>query len=280
MSSVVEQGRWRAIDVGGAKLDLWETGVRSDKPPVILIGTALTADELLPVARLLAADLGRPVLAYRRRGYGTAGTVAGSGSVRLDAGDLVALMDELDIPRAVIVGVSYSGAVALQAAADHPERCARVVAIEPPPVQSASASAFRVANTRLVTEYEHLGAVRAADRFLSRLMDPHWRLDVERMLPGAVAQAEADAETFFTADIPALLAWDYTEADAAKVTAPVLLVSGTASAHWFEEEIEAIRAWFPDVAHVSLPNADHSMALTHPTEVEAAVAGFIRDAAE
>ncbi|WP_062465663.1 alpha/beta fold hydrolase [Demequina maris] len=278
MSSLVEQGRWRAIDVGGAQLDLWESGPESDKPPVVLIGTALTADELLPVARLLASDLGRTVLAYRRRGYGTAGTVAGAGSIRLDASDLIALLDELEIACAVVVGVSYSGAVALQAAADHPERVERVIAIEPPPVQSASAAAFRVANTRLIAEYEHLGAPRAADRFLSRLMDPHWRLDVERMLPGAVAQVDADAETFFAADIPALLSWDFTEADAAKVTAPVLLVSGTASAHWFEEEIEAIRTWFTDVSHVSLANADHSMALTHPTEVESAVAGFIREA--
>ncbi|WP_062529070.1 alpha/beta fold hydrolase [Demequina rhizosphaerae] len=280
MSSLVEQGRWRAIDVGGAQLDLWETGPQTDKPPVVLIGTALTADELLPVARLLATELGRGIMSYRRRGYGTAGSVAGAGSMRLDAGDLIALLDELEIPRAVLVGVSYSGAVALQAAADHPDRVERVVAIEPPPVQSASSNAFRVANTRLVSEYEHLGAARAADRFLSRLMDPHWRLDVERLLPGAVAQVEADAETFFAADIPALLSWDFGEADAARVTAPVLLVSGTASAHWFEEEIEAIRAWFPHVSHVSLANADHSMALTHPTEVATAIAGFIRDVAD
>ncbi|WP_062522790.1 alpha/beta fold hydrolase [Demequina silvatica] len=284
MSEDLDPGRWRSIDVGGASLDVWERPASSlaalGEDPVVIVGTALTADELLPVARLLAAEPGPRIVAYRRRGYGSGGTTAGAGSIRLDAADLVALLDALGIARASLIGVSYSAAVVLQAAADHPERAARVAAIEPPPIQSRSAAAFRVACTRLASECDAIGARRTADRFLSRLMDPHWRLDLERLLPGSVAQVEEDASTFFLADIPALLAWDFDARDAARVTAPVLLVSGTASAHWFAEEIDAIRGWFRNVAHVSVANADHSMALTHAETVAGILSLFMHEPTE
>ncbi|WP_062287397.1 alpha/beta fold hydrolase [Demequina phytophila] len=288
MSEVEDPGRWRSIDVGGTGLDVWEAGVAapgaappgapaSGEDPVVVVGTALTADELLPVARRLAAEPGRRIVAYRRRGYGSGGTTTGAGSIRLDAADLVALLDALGIARATLIGVSYSAAVVLQAAADRPDRAARVAAIEPPPIQARSAAAFRVACTRLAGEFDALGGRRTADRFLSRLMDPHWRLDLERLLPGSVAQVEEDASTFFLADIPALLAWEYSARDAARVTAPVLLVSGTASAHWFADEIEAIRGWFRNVAHVSVANADHSMALTHPDTIAQILEMFLNE---
>jgi pimeloyl-ACP methyl ester carboxylesterase len=55
----------------------------------------------------------------------------------------------LQIPRAHIVGLSYSGAVAMQLAADAAERVHSLTLLEPPPVHVASAPEFRSANERL-----------------------------------------------------------------------------------------------------------------------------------
>jgi len=268
---------WRSVEVDRGRLDVLELGTDGGVP-VLLIGTALTSDELVPVGRQLAAETGRRVLAVRRRGYGSSGPMHAPGSVAADAADCVALMDALGVERAAVVGVSYSAAVALQLASSWPARVERVAAIEPPPLQAASAAEFRGSCADLVAEHKEHGAERAADRFLSRLVDPNWRLDLERIVPGTASRVETDAEAFYTADLPALLTWDFGPAHAALVRAPVLLVSGEASEPWFEEEIETIRAWFPTASVVGVPLADHSMAFTHPGVIAAVLADFMHEA--
>jgi hypothetical protein len=53
---------------------------------------------------------------------------------------------------------------------------------------------------------------------------------------------ERDAATFFDIDIPALLGWNYTAADAALIAGPVLYVGGTDSGRWFAEVRELLLA--------------------------------------
>ena len=90
--------------------------------PAVFIQTALTADELEPVARDRALQHGYRKIVYHRRGYAGSGTVRAAGSVARDAADCRALLTALKVKRAHVVGFSYSGAVALQLAADWPEQ--------------------------------------------------------------------------------------------------------------------------------------------------------------
>ena len=49
------------------------------------------------------------------------------------------------------------------------------------------------------------------------------------VLPGAFAQAVADADTFFRIELPALEQWSFTQAEAGRITQPVLAVVGADS---------------------------------------------------
>ncbi len=80
-----------AVPVPGAELEVAQWGAGE---PVVFIQTALTADELLPVATDPALASYRKVL-YHRRGYEGSSAVAGPGSVRRDAEDCAALLDAL-----------------------------------------------------------------------------------------------------------------------------------------------------------------------------------------
>lgn len=66
------------------------------------------------------------------RGNGRSGPLAGPIGSVIDrqCDDLAALMDHLGLGRAVVVGVSYGGAVALRFAARHPDRLAGLVAVD------------------------------------------------------------------------------------------------------------------------------------------------------
>jgi pimeloyl-ACP methyl ester carboxylesterase len=108
----------RNIAVHDVRLEVldWGTG-----EPVVFIQTALMADELGPVATDPALDDYRKVV-YHRRGYAGSSPVDGPGSIPRDAADCAALLAELDIDRAHVVGLSFSSAIALQLASDCPER--------------------------------------------------------------------------------------------------------------------------------------------------------------
>jgi pimeloyl-ACP methyl ester carboxylesterase len=82
----------------------------------------------LGAAPLLATD--HRVTAYDLRGHGLSTQTPGGYSTSELGADLVALLDSLGIGHAALVGHSYGAAIALHAAALHPDRIDRVVAAD------------------------------------------------------------------------------------------------------------------------------------------------------
>lgn len=247
-----------------APLEVHDLG---DGDPVLLVQTGLTADELLPLARCPSLDGWRRVLPHRR-GYAGSGPAAPydspDGSIAGEAGDCVAVLDALGLERAHVVGYSYSGAIALQLAADHPSRVRSLALVEPPPTITAYADEFRAVNEQLFAVRHEEGVAAALDAFLT-------------LLPGEVdEQTRADAATFFDHDLPALLAWRFDDSDAARVACPVLHVHGTGSGPWWAAVREQVLAWFPAADDVQVEGADHGLVVTHPAEIAAALATFWR----
>lgn len=241
---------------------------------IVFIQTALTADELRPLAVEPAlADYRRIV--YHRRGYAGSSPVDGPRTIPDDAVDCVALLDAVGINRAHIVGVSFSAAVGLQLAADFPERVHTVTVLEPPPVLSPSAPEFRAASDRLLATRRERGVGPALDEFLTMLVGPDWRHVTEQQLPGSVPQMQRDATTFFDTDMPALLGWNFNSDDAARVDCPVLYIGGTDSGPWFAAVREVVLDWYPHADDVTIEGADHSLAITHPRQIGGALLAFL-----
>jgi len=262
----------RLLPVPGGAL---EVEVRGDGEPVVLIQTALVADELRPLGDLLLRDGDRRVIGYHRRGYGRSTPARGPGSIASDALDCQQLMDGLGIDRAHVIGVSYGAAVALQLAALAPDRVRSLCVIEPPPRDVPSAPAFLAANAELQADHQRYGSAIALERFMVFLEGPRWRQDLEQHLPGALAQVERDAATFFVSDSPALVDWRFGAQDAARITQPVLHVGGTESGPWFAEMRERVLEWLPQAEDLVVQGADHSLALTHVGEIASAVTSFL-----
>src|SRR5688572_13186451 len=105
----------RPVENGDIELEVDDVGTGD---PVVLIQTALTADELAPLAGQLGARGEYRTIVYHRRGYAGSSPVHGPGSVVRDAADCRDLILALGLDRAHIVGYSYSGAVGLQLAVD------------------------------------------------------------------------------------------------------------------------------------------------------------------
>ena len=261
------------VSIQGAQLavDDWGFG-----EPIVFIQTALTADELRPLARDPALAHGYRKIVYYRRGYAGSSAVPGPGSIARDAADCRALLAAMAIDRAHIVGVSYSAAVGLQLAADAQECAHTLSLLEPPPVHTPSAAAFRTAINGLVRTRRSRGPIAALNEFLTMLIGPNWQVIVEEQLPGSSAQMERDAVSFFDTDLPALLNWQFGPADAGRVRCPVLYIGGTDSGSWFSEVRDLILAWFSHADKIAIDGADHSLAITHAPQIADALASFLR----
>lgn len=262
----------RLVEVGGIELEVHEVGTGD---PVVLVQTALTADELAPLADHLVARGAYRAIVYHRRGYAGSSPVEGPGSVGRDAADCRDLIVALGLDKVHIVGYSYSGAVGMQLAVDAAEHVHTLTLIEPPPVHVPSAAEFRAANAQLQEARRARGPGTALEEFLALAIGPDWRTEVERRLPGAAEQMQRDTTTFFDTDLPALLSWRFDAEDARRVTCPVLHISGSESGPWFAEVRDLVLTWFPQAEDVLLTGADHSLALTHTPQIADALAAFL-----
>jgi len=252
-----------------------EVDVRGSGEPVVLIQTALVADELLPLAGQPSLRDDYQLILYHRRGYGGSSPVEGPGSMTRDASDCRDLLAALDIERAHVVGVSYSAAIALQLAVTAAPRVQTLTVIEPPPVHIPSADEFVTATIELIRHHQIQGASFALDNFLTRLMGPNWRNDLERHIPGAVEQVERDADTFFETDIPALLSWEFGAEAARSIHQPVLYIGGSESGSWFAEVRMLMLDWLSQSEDVVVEGADHSLVATHPEQIARVLTDFM-----
>jgi pimeloyl-ACP methyl ester carboxylesterase len=258
-----------AVQDAGLQVFDWGSG-----EPVVFIQTALTAEELRPLATDPTLDGYRKIL-YYRRGYAGSSPIDGPGSIQRDAADCAELLTELGVDRAHVVGLSFSGAIALQFASDVPGRTHSLTLIEPPPLHVPSADEFRAANDRLITSRQEQGLEGALDEFLTTVIGPEWHQVAEEALPGSVAQMRRDVATFFDTDLPALLSWRFGPDDAARIGCPVLYIGGSESGPWFAEVHELISGWIPHAEDVIVDGADHSLALTHAPDIAEALSAFL-----
>jgi pimeloyl-ACP methyl ester carboxylesterase len=262
----------RLVEVGDIELEVRDVGTGE---PVVLVQTALTADELAPLGEQLDARGGYRAIVYHRRGYANSTPTHGPGSVVRDAADCRDLIVALGLGKVHIVGYSYSGAVGLQLAVDAAEHVHTLTVIEPPPVHVPSSAEFRAANAQLTEARRTRGPETALEEFLSLVIGPDWRTQIEQRLPGAAEQMQRDTATFFDTDLPGLLSWRFDLADARRINCPVLHISGSDSGPWFAEVRDLVRTWFPQAEDVLLTGADHSLALTHTRQIADALADFL-----
>jgi pimeloyl-ACP methyl ester carboxylesterase len=197
--------------------------------------------------------------------------------VARQAADCLALMRHLGIDRAHVAGHSYGGAVALQLALDAPESVHSLALLEPALMVGTSAESYRNSLAMAVQRYREVGAAIVTDEFM-RARWPGYRAALDRAMPGAFDRAVVDAETSFEREIPLLADWRFGEAEARRITQPVLSVLGGGSDALnprFGETHEMLLAWLPQVEGFVLPDATHFLQMEDPAVMAEALAGFL-----
>jgi pimeloyl-ACP methyl ester carboxylesterase len=119
----------RFIDVDGVRVHYQEAGDQS-APAMVLIHGFASSTLVWSKVFLQLADAGYRVIALDLLGYGySAKPRNGQYTIDGQAKLLIHLLDALEIPRAIVVGSSYGGAVAATCALDYPERVEKLLLV-------------------------------------------------------------------------------------------------------------------------------------------------------
>src|SRR5690349_4143063 len=114
-------------------------------------------------------------------------------------------------------------------------------------------------------------------RFMSAVCNLGWetcRTFVERHVPGGVAQAVRDADTFFGSYLPAISTWRFGPEEAATILSPVLSVLGTQTAQLFTEGRALLHAWFPWAEDYTIEGVGHLLHMQRPEPVAQGLSDF------
>jgi pimeloyl-ACP methyl ester carboxylesterase len=241
-----------------------------DAPLVALIhGSMDRSTGMLRLSRRL--DQRFRVLRYDRRGYGRSvgddGLHPGPFDMAAQVGDLVALLGGR---RAVLIGHSFGGNVALAAAARHPHLVAGVAVYETPLSWEPwwpSTTAGAIATTT------DASPAAAAELFMRRLVgDAIWeglpeRTRETRRREGATMVGEL-------ADLRANRPWS-----PAEVHCPVVVSRGSKGAEHHRRGMEQVHEWFPGSSMLVLDGCHHDAPMSNSELFASTVVAAIAAAA-
>jgi non-heme chloroperoxidase len=253
----------------GVRLPYVDHGDRSGTPVVMLHGWSDSWRSFEGVLPQLPSSI--RALAVTLRGHGDAPRPEGYALADV-GGDVVALLDDLGIESAVILGHSMGTIVAERIAIDHPDRVAGLVLMGARPT-------FAVPD---------MGELYEAVATLSDPVDPGFIREfqestvVRPVAPGLIDTAVAESRK-----LPARV-WqrlmDETmrvdfSAELGSIAAPTLIVAGERDDIAPPADAEALRSTIPGARLVVYEDAGHAMHWEDPARVAADLASFVRDLA-
>ena len=245
--------------------------------PVLLISPVL-ADGFLPLLSEPALADHYQLIRYHKRGWAGSTHTPPPVSIADHAADAAAILDHLGMPRAHIAGHSSGAAVAAQLALDHPETVHTLILLELSLLSVPSGEAFFRQAGPAFEAYgsgDHEGALAI---FMSAVSGLDWatcQAVLEARVPGAVAQAIKDADTFFGVELPALTEWAFGPDQAAAINQPVLSVLGAQTQPLWVDVADFLRASLPHVEDCTIDGVGHLLHIQRPEPVARGMAEFL-----
>lgn len=234
-------------------------------PPQVVCVHGLGYDSLASFHLTLAPPLaaaGLDVLTYDLRAHGRSDRPASGYRVSDFTRDLFALLDELDITGPVhLIGNSFGGTVAFDAAVRAPGRVASIVAIESEPATAEWSEKMKRTLSGVVEGLE-------AEQYLAWVEDNfgphHARL--------TIAAAKVIRATTIMEDVPSGPLLD--EAELARLTQPVLSILG--SEGFQSEDLRGLERLLPRCRTSVVPGQDHSVLVARHHEIRDTITEWIR----
>jgi pimeloyl-ACP methyl ester carboxylesterase len=263
--------------VNGMKL-YWELTGQAGNPLVLVHGSWGDHHGWDQVVPILARSF--RVLSYDRRGHSQSERPTAQGSLREDVADLAALIEQLGLAPAHILGNSFGGSIVLRLATERPDLFRSMLVHEPPLfeliVDSAAQNAFQTFQERIgvVSQLLEKGECEAGARQF---------METIALGPGTWEQLPEEARQTFIFNAatfldelrdPECLKLDLYSLD--NFSKPTLLTQGDQSELFFPLVLDEVARAIPQAQRRKLPRAGHVPQSSLPEEYVEVVTSFIR----
>ncbi|WP_330275581.1 3-oxoadipate enol-lactonase [Lentzea sp. NBC_00516] len=228
--------------------------------PVVVLSNSLGSTLEMWDANVAALEEHFRVVRYDTRGHGRSPVVPGPHTIDALAGDLVVLLNRLDVEKAHLVGLSLGGMTALRVAARNPERVDRLA------VLCTSACLGPAANwTDRAALVRARGTGAVAEAVVQRWFTPAYqdRARWEAMVSATPAEGYAGC-------CEAIAVMDQ-RADLAGISAPTLAIAGADDPATPPHHLEEIATSVQDGRLLVVPGAAHLANVEQPDVVTAAL---------
>jgi 3-oxoadipate enol-lactonase len=237
-----------------------------ENAPVLVLGPSLGTDVGLFDAQAAALSGGFRVVRYDLRGHGGSEVVPGACTMADLAGDVLGLLDELDVDRFSYAGVSIGGAIGQQLALTVPDRLEKLAIIASaaqfadPPSWAVRADQVRANGT------ETLVATRTGTWFTQVWADEH-PAEAERLL----RMLRDTPDEGYAACCEAIGAFDVRDR-LGEIRTPALVIAGEEDPATTVEMVRLIADGIRGSRFLTIAGAAHLPNATHPAVVNAALA--------
>jgi len=264
-----------SVTINGVQLEYEATG---SGEPVLLISPVL-ADGFLPLLSEPALADRHLLIRYHKRGWAGSTHTPAPVSIGDHADDAAALLEHVGIPRAHIAGHSSGAAVAAQLALDRPELVHTLILMELSLLSVPSGELFLEQAGPAFAAYAGGDHARALALFMTLVSGLDWptcRALLEDRTPGAVAEAVADADTFFGVELPALTDWVFGPQQAAAIDQPTLSILGSRTEALWLEVADFLRRSLPRVEELTIEGVGHLLHVQRSEPVARGMRDFLQ----
>ncbi|MFI0786690.1 alpha/beta fold hydrolase [Streptomyces lydicus] len=256
---------WSEIDNGLVPIDdgelFYETA--GSGPAVVLLHGGMLDQHMWDEQFSWLVNSGLRAIRYDSRGHGLSSTVAGDYA---NHDDLCALLDALDVPRAVLVGLSHGSRVAIDAAIAHPGRVTALALASPGISGRPFTDPFILEHIK--EQVAAIGAPDGAERYVEHFLrmwvdGPHRAPSAvhpglrERMRASAMANVEVHAD-----GLGAGMPLEVGAADRlSEIRVPTVVFDGDLDSTDISANAHAIALTVPGARRVRIPGAGHMVNL-------------------
>ncbi|MFJ6750564.1 alpha/beta fold hydrolase [Streptomyces sp. NPDC091266] len=256
---------WSEIDNGIVPIDDGELFYEAagSGPAVVLVHGGMLDQHMWDEQFAWLVNSGLRAVRYDTRGHGLSSSVSGDYA---NHDDLRALLDALDIPSAVLVGLSHGARIALDTALAHPDRATALALASPGISGRAFSDPFILEHIKhqVAAIGEPDGVERYVEHFLRMWVDgPHREPGAvhpgmrERMRASAEANAEVHADglgTGIALEVGAIHRLG-------EIRVPTVVLDGDLDSTDISSNAHAITLAVPGARRVRIPSAAHMVNL-------------------
>lgn len=260
------------VEVDGVRINYLDLGT-GDLPLVLLHAFPLRAEQWAPQLAFLAAT--HRVIAPDLKGFGASDAPGDPAEYTMDryADEVAGILEQADIGRAVIAGLSMGGYVAFSFLRLHRERVAGLVLAD-----TRAASDGTEARERRTSQQEQIaaGGIEAViDTLLAGLLGAHSKEHRPALVAHVRGLMAANPPEGFVGALEAMKARPDSTPDLAGIDVPTLVLVGEEDALSPPDEVARFQAEIDGSRLVVLPRAGHLSNLEASDEFDSALGDFL-----